>query len=652
MNVHCNAVRVKFQAALATKLVCPVLSCPVSIYRSTRLLNQVIADSINFPEPKSESEPEPKPKPKSEFLVSVPERGRGRKRKREACTAHYLSVRDRYLSTLVRAGCICKELVARNLEPCCQVGGFSLTPTASASAARKAHLSSSTSISQRKSKSGSASASENGQVSDNCCGDDNHDENSKPTPKAGGCCDSGRGVCSKVKKAGCCGAEDGDGHYDVMRNSRCFEEREGDCCSSEKVKGDGCDSEKIEDDCCNSEKIEDDCCRSKIAKDDCCSIEKLKDKGCISKGNKVNCCNREKKTSGSCTGEQISAFENIDAQVLNHPDIEKGATLLNHVVLSVQGLTCVGCETKLFRSLQGIPGVSNLRTSLVLSQAEFDLNPKSGPVTEIIKTVEKTTGFTCQRVNNEGHEIDIIIDGDTKAFAERKYLDGVTQMVAIDNQTVRIMYDARIIGARALLESYGDISLKLAGPRASPELESGKKHVRSTAWITITSALLTIPVLVLAWAPLPPRPIIYGGVSLFLATVVQFAIAGPFYPSALRGLIFTHVIEMDLLIVLSTSAAYIFSLVSFAYQIIGRPLPTGEFFETSTLLVTLIMLGRWVSAFARQRAVESVSIKSSRRKRLFYATQMVVMIKKSMLGFYNTVTCSKSGRTHAFRPMA
>ena len=548
--------------------------------------------------------------------MSVPERGR--KRKRKACTAHYLSVHDRYLSTLMRAGCICKELVARNLEPCCRIGGFALTTTASASAARKAHFSTSTSISQRKSKSGSGS--ESGQVSENCCRDDDNDENSKSIPQAGGCCESDRGVCSKVKKAGCCGAEEGDDRYDVMRKSTYFEEKEGDCCSSERVKGDGCDSEKIEDDCCSSEKIkdgfcssekiEDDCCRSEIAEDNCCSFKKFGDKNCDSERNKASCCNRGKKTSGSCSGEQISTIENIDAQVVNHPDIEKGATLLHHVVLSVRGLTCVGCETKLFRSLQGIPGVSNLRTSLVLAQAEFDLDPKSGPLTEIIKAVEKTTGFTCQRVNNEGHEIDVIIDGDTKAFAERKYLDGVTQMIAIDNQTVRITYDARIIGARALLESFGDISLKLAGPRASPELESGKKHVRTTAWITILSALLTIPVLILAWAPLPPRRIVYGGVSLVLATVVQFAIAGPFYPSALRALIFTHVIEMDLLIVLSTSAAYIFSLVSFAYQIVGHPLPTGEFFETSTLLVTLIMLGRWVSAFARQRAVESVSIKS------------------------------------------
>jgi cation transport ATPase len=94
-----------------------------------------------------------------------------------------------------------------------------------------------------------------------------------------------------------------------------------------------------------------------------------------------------------------------------------------------------------------------------------------------------------------------------------------------------------------------------------------------------------------------------------LATVVQIIVAGPFYPSVIKVLLFTHVIEIDLLIVLSTMTAYIFSVVSFAFQVKGAPLSTGEFFETSTLLVTLIMLGRFISALARQRAVESISIR-------------------------------------------
>ncbi|KAK5202756.1 hypothetical protein LTR41_011500 [Exophiala xenobiotica] len=251
----------------------------------------------------------------------------------------------------------------------------------------------------------------------------------------------------------------------------------------------------------------------------------------------------------------------------------------------------------------------NTVKSLVLSQAEFDLDEKASPVAEVIKAVEKNTGFACQRLNNEGQEVDVVVDY-AKAFVDADIQTGSLKWLLPISTSYALNTTPKSLEQERFSRRVSTSLLTLAAPRRSSELESGKRHVRNTAWITLLSSILTIPVLVLAWASLPPRPIVYGGASLALATIVQVAIAGPFYPSALRALIFTHVIEMDLLIVLSTSTAYIFSVVSFAYQVAGRPLPTGELFETSTLLVTLIMLGRWVSAFARQRAVESVSIRS------------------------------------------
>jgi len=89
----------------------------------------------------------------------------------------------------------------------------------------------------------------------------------------------------------------------------------------------------------------------------------------------------------------------------------------------------------------------------------------------------------------------------------------------------------------------------------------------------LLSAVLAVPVLVLTWASLPSRPTVYSGASLALATIVQFAVAGPFDPSALRALVFTYVIEMDLLIVLSTSTVYIFSLVFSPIRCLGVHCP-------------------------------------------------------------------------------
>ncbi|KAL8737137.1 MAG: hypothetical protein Q9181_001983 [Wetmoreana brouardii] len=433
-----------------------------------------------------------------------------------------------------------------------------------------------------------------------------------------------RSGCSSESKAEAYSAEKELGYIDSQHSNRIIADKKPHCSVTAKH---DCGHFAEMDDSCDYEKAR----SGKKPKSCCCQIAAYSAKSHYSEAKEGTaglkttatcCCDssssypNERSKDGCCngsssrSGEEVSTFDQSKEHAADHLDIEKGGNFLEHVVLNVQGLTCVGCETKLSRSLHGIPGVRNLRTSFMLSQAEFDLERKAGLVAEVIKSVETTTGFTCQRLNNERQEIDVIVDGDAETFARRKYPDGVTQMVASDKQTVRITYDAKVVGARVLVENCFDSPLKLAAPRGSSEFESGKKHVRNTAWITLLSAVLTIPVLALAWAPLPPQPIVYGGASLALATIVQFAIAGPFYPSALRALIFTHVIEMDLLIVLSTSIAYLFSLVSFAYQVVGRPLLTEEFFETSTLLVTLIMLGQWVSAFARQRAAESVSIRS------------------------------------------
>ncbi|KAL9636916.1 MAG: hypothetical protein Q9164_002532 [Protoblastenia rupestris] len=245
-----------------------------------------------------------------------------------------------------------------------------------------------------------------------------------------------------------------------------------------------------------------------------------------------------------------------------------------------------------------------------MAQAEFDIDVDAVPVGEIIRKVGKTTGFACRIANIQGQTLDILVPGDARDFINRKPPYGVEGMVALDQKTVRVAYDAKLIGARDLLEKAFDATTALAPPRPYAELEIGSNHVRKTAYMTAFSAMLTIPVLILAWAPLSQHEIAYGSISLALATIVQVVVAGPFYPTALKALIFTRMIEMDLLIVLSTSTAYFFSVIAFAYQVRGHPLSTGEFFETSTLLVTLIMVGRLVSAYARHKAVESISIRS------------------------------------------
>ena len=209
---------------------------------------------------------------------------------------------------------------------------------------------------------------------------------------------------------------------------------------------------------------------------------------------------------------------------------------MEHVILSISGMTCTGCETKLVRILGTHPRVRNLKASLVLSRAEFDV---TGAVSaaEVMKHLERTTEFKCERITNQGSSLDLIAPGgDAAAFVNQPWPGGVTEVRAVNKKTVNVSFDAKAIGARDLVKhGWGNAQLELAPLRPDPSLEAGSRHARHVGYTALLSVCLTIPVMTMAWAPLPKHDIAYASASLALATIVQFAIAGPFYPNRRPG---------------------------------------------------------------------------------------------------------------------
>ncbi|KAL4252894.1 cation transport ATPase (P-type) family protein [Abortiporus biennis] len=385
-------------------------------------------------------------------------------------------------------------------------------------------------------------------------------------------------------------------------NSCCGEEKGKLRDSSESVADSCCG-----DSCCGGEKqsLADSCCG-----DSCCgSREKAKDSVRVPDIDKKSCCD------DSCCGESVKS---ADIQVekddigLTEKALPSDSSSLNHAVLAVKGMTCTGCENKLIRALNAIPVITHIKTSLVLCRAEFDYSGEVEDLLKLIQTIEKRTGFTAEQIADTSvHAFDVILDPTLMdKFLFSPVPDGVQEITRVNKQTARIVHDPHVAGCRDIVSFYSVFSLSLAPEPRDPALTAGIKHIRLLGLRTIMSVVLTIPVLVMSWAPLPSHSTAYAVASLVLASIVQTVIAGPFYLSAFKSLFFSGIIETDLLIVLSTTTAYIYSVVAFAFEIRGHPLSTGQFFETSTLLVTLIMVGQLISAFARQRAIEAISLRS------------------------------------------
>jgi Cu2+-exporting ATPase len=309
-----------------------------------------------------------------------------------------------------------------------------------------------------------------------------------------------------------------------------------------------------------------------------------------------------------------------------------------------------------------ISGIQNPQVNVVLARVEFDLDTNRLSVAEVIKRLATKTGYTFEeQVASVGQILEFIITdprlikhveqpfgvirveaperepwrplqqlsgrnsstprkgtapvSDTNPVEEHITMPSTENKRGVSNIRIpptKIHYDATKIGARDVFDYYKRSvpDLCLAAPAAHPGLDLGAKQTRRALKWFIPTALLTIPVVVLAWAPVDHDNDVYAHISLALATVVQLIAIREFVPGAIRSLYHSRVFEMDFLIAFSTTMAYAFSVVSYVFQLKNMPLETGSFFETSTLLVTLILLGRVINEFARFRAAKSVSFRS------------------------------------------
>ncbi|KAJ9635481.1 hypothetical protein H2199_008484 [Coniosporium tulheliwenetii] len=234
---------------------------------------------------------------------------------------------------------------------------------------------------------------------------------------------------------------------------------------------------------------------------------------------------------------------------------------------------------------------------------DFDLDPQLTKVEDVIQTAERAMGFRCVRVASNNQSVDLLMSGRPANTLCENMLAGVTQVDILNKRIVRIAYDPAIVGARSLIAALGDLTTGLAPPRPDASVSGGMKKLYDKVAKTTLATVLTVLVAVLAYSDNLVDYRTKAYISIALATVFQVLAILEFYRLALSSLLFSRVIKMDMLVVISISAAYLYLVVAFASKTAGRPLEVDEFFETSTLLITLVLLGRLIAAFARMKAV-------------------------------------------------
>jgi Cu+-exporting ATPase len=168
------------------------------------------------------------------------------------------------------------------------------------------------------------------------------------------------------------------------------------------------------------------------------------------------------------------------------------------------------------------------------------------------------------------------------------------------------------------IESLGDYKAKIMSHDANSKDYEIKKRVKKLKKTFLFSLIFAIPAfligMVFMWIGIE---VPYSGYILFLlATPVQFIIGWSIYTSAF-GALKNKSANMDSLIAIGTSAAYFYSVYVIFFQPMG-----DQYFEAATILITFVILGRYLEAIAKGKTSEAI------KKLMHLSPKIATVIRK------------------------
>jgi Cu+-exporting ATPase len=262
------------------------------------------------------------------------------------------------------------------------------------------------------------------------------------------------------------------------------------------------------------------------------------------------------------------------------------------VRLPIGGMTCATCAGRVERVLNRMPGV-HAAVNLAGETASIDYDPARSGLAELAAAVEQA-GFNVPHERRE-----LAIQGMTCVTCAGRVERVLQRIPGVSSATVNLATEKAMVEGLALRPSELIGAVRDAGFGAELLTDDAERErtleaeeagrARHDLVQVLVAAALTGPLLLsMAGVMLP------GWLQLVLATPVQFVIGRRFYIAAWKALR-AGAGNMDLLVSLGTSAAYFFSL-----YLVVTGASEETYFEASAVVITLVLLGKWLERRAKR----------------------------------------------------
>jgi Cu+-exporting ATPase len=284
--------------------------------------------------------------------------------------------------------------------------------------------------------------------------------------------------------------------------------------------------------------------------------------------------------------------------------------------IPIVGMSCASCASTIQKSLSHLKGVEKANVNFATSKATVFYKPRMTGVTELISTVKKSgydVGTASVDIPVQGMKCASCVTSIEKALLQKK---GITKAaVNLATEKARIEYIPSEIGLGEITKTIESTGYKILDIPPEARLEDIEGIVRAREEkklrIKFISGLILGIFIFLGsmpdWFPWIPSLLNNFFVLWILATPVQFWIGWQFYRGAWGA--FRHRnANMDTLIAVGTSAAYLYSVAATLFPSFFEAggIKPSVYFDTSAIIITLILLGRLLEARAKGQTSDAI----------------------------------------------
>lgn len=275
----------------------------------------------------------------------------------------------------------------------------------------------------------------------------------------------------------------------------------------------------------------------------------------------------------------------------------------------IEGMTCAACSTRVEKVLNKMDDV-NAKVNLATESATIAYEDDVSPI-DIVNKIKKTgydvvtdkleltiLGMTCAACSSRVDKVLNKQDGIIKAS------------VNLTTETATIEYYPDIITEKDIMQKIEKTGYEPVRKEKAEANDRKEEELTKMKWLLGISAILSLPLLITMLDHLLgielPALFMNPWFQFILATPVQFIVGYRFYKGA-YNVLKSKSVNMDVLVVLGTSAAYFYSLYEGILTIGNPSYEPHLYFETSAILITLILFGKFLEARAKGKTTEAIA---------------------------------------------